>query len=408
MIRDLFRANRGQSSIEYLSSYGWVILIGVIALVVIWQTGLFTPVEEGRRAIGFSQLSPTDWGVSYEESQFYMRIRNDHGNDIWVYQGNLSVVVGPVKCQPIDYSMYLESGQSMNIDIDCTSTDPAKPGIRDRFEPGDNYEAEVSITYVDATTGAEHRSVGFVYGSIIGKLDISTISSTIPTNETASTTTTTILGCDKDSYVAPPPGGSLWTAVSDITGVAFDPSPSVPCDGVITLYINWTGSHGRDPNHWVFFIDNATESADSTFADVPLDKDYETQGSCISMVDTPDYAGTTYTMKVEIPFPGPTRAAELGIVDGLHNFTLYAEDKGGYNYPLETGSGFEDMADAMWSIPDFLVYNCGTSVVHPYLTCPNPNATTTGVVIFNGTHWKNETGHIFWNCSAPGWPGIIG
>ncbi|MFH1126421.1 MAG: hypothetical protein V1703_04805 [Candidatus Altiarchaeota archaeon] len=57
---------KGQSAIEYLASNAWVIIVAMIALLVLWQLGVFTPPQPRRGSMGFSQLTPIDWAVSVE------------------------------------------------------------------------------------------------------------------------------------------------------------------------------------------------------------------------------------------------------------------------------------------------------------------------------------------------------
>ncbi|MFC2154601.1 hypothetical protein ACFLRC_03860 [Candidatus Altiarchaeota archaeon] len=392
------RRRRGQAAIEYLTSYGWVILIGIIAIVIVWQSGLLQPPPEGRKAIGFSQLKPTDWGAYYEENQFTLRLQNEGGDNAWIYIDGLDVKVGPVDCDPNDYAMPISSGESKPMYVHCAGP----PSIQDRFKPGDDYVAEVTITYTNARTEQEHTSVGTIYGSIIGIPQIGDTTSTSTTSTSPTTTTTSIIVCSGDSWISSP-GGSADDSISEIRSVEFVSGIDVDCGGEMELVINWTGCHGPGydyETHWAFFIDNDSEINQVLDATVPIDTDSDIwqspySGSCKTVIDHEDYCPTNYTMEVSIEFPDNNTAAELGITNGLHNFSIYGETTGGYGIPLE---GFEINADVFQNYT-IVVYNCGIANMSVELKCP-PDGWT-----FNGTEWLN-TSMLPEDCNATGWPGF--
>ena len=69
---------RGQSSLEFIVTYGWVILVIVIGLVVVWKMGILKPpVEEKRGTLGFSQVYVTDFSASSVANEINLNVKNE-------------------------------------------------------------------------------------------------------------------------------------------------------------------------------------------------------------------------------------------------------------------------------------------------------------------------------------------
>jgi len=55
-----FNSRKAQAAIELLTSYGWVILAGIGAVVLLSQMGTFTASSCDKSKMGFSQVVPVD------------------------------------------------------------------------------------------------------------------------------------------------------------------------------------------------------------------------------------------------------------------------------------------------------------------------------------------------------------
>jgi hypothetical protein len=56
--------SKGQVAIEYLTNYGWIILVGLTATIALSQMGAFNPASCEKVRNGFSQVVPVDWIAS--------------------------------------------------------------------------------------------------------------------------------------------------------------------------------------------------------------------------------------------------------------------------------------------------------------------------------------------------------
>src|SRR3989338_9887153 len=91
------RAKKGQSILEYLYTYGWMILVVLVALLILWQMGVFKLPVFKRGYLGFSEVLPTDWGV-YNTNEVYLKFVNYAGVSVTVPAGGVYLNIGVVNC----------------------------------------------------------------------------------------------------------------------------------------------------------------------------------------------------------------------------------------------------------------------------------------------------------------------
>jgi len=151
---------KGQGSLEFMMTYGWVILIVLIALVVMWQLGLFnisSRIEPG--TFGF-------WGVIVHDNKldnagfFKVTLLNNVGGNVTLLEYNVTIDRTSI-LMPCSGGCVLEPGKTKNIDLpqEAKWTSPA----------GQRYDADMAITYRDARTGANiMQSSGKIWGSTEG------------------------------------------------------------------------------------------------------------------------------------------------------------------------------------------------------------------------------------------------
>lgn len=196
-------ARKGQGAIEYLTTYGWVIIVVAVSVLILWQLGIFTPPQPKRGSLGFSQVVPVDWVVS-TSNLVYLQVQSEAGDSLVIGSGDINITIGEVTCTDIpasDISMYpltIQPGKSKRITVECSST----PSVGSRFVVGEYYEAQTRIKYRNVKSDSSHESVGKIFGPIEGPtpqatLPVESTTTTAPpsTSTTSPTsTTTTIIG----------------------------------------------------------------------------------------------------------------------------------------------------------------------------------------------------------------------
>jgi hypothetical protein len=157
---------RGQSAIEYMMTYGWAILVVLVAGIVLWQMGY---LELGRNITpdkrGFSQLTPLDWSLIINA--------NGLGNLTLIIQNNAGTVV-EIQADGTAASMTSGGTGSCTLSTALPITD-VRPGTTKKIEfvncplqvakTGEYYRVNVTIAY-QAKSGLPHRSNGVVWGPI--------------------------------------------------------------------------------------------------------------------------------------------------------------------------------------------------------------------------------------------------
>lgn len=155
-------SRRGQSAIEYMVTYGWVLLIVALVAVLLWQMGILEitkDVTPGSR--GFSQITPLDWRMT-TAGELTVTFLNDAGTILSIPAGGMLASVGPNSCTPeasvpsSDKNPY-RPGEAIQITItDCPVTGKA----------GDYYRVNMTINYNNPKSGISHQSVGVLWGPL--------------------------------------------------------------------------------------------------------------------------------------------------------------------------------------------------------------------------------------------------
>lgn len=160
---------RGQGSLEFLMTYGWVLLVILVALVVMWQWGLFSlgqRIEPG--SFGF-------WGLAVQQGnefilntdgEMHISLVNNAGANLTILTCNATVdqystqqTCGGGGCGKSSSSdCVVRAGNNTRIDMaNGNWTDQA----------GKRFDANVIFTYLDNRTGNNvHQSSGRIWGSI--------------------------------------------------------------------------------------------------------------------------------------------------------------------------------------------------------------------------------------------------
>jgi hypothetical protein len=157
---------RGQNAVEYLMTYGWAILVVLIAGVVMWQMGfldLGRNVQPGRR--GFSQITPLDWSLN-QSNHFTVVIQNNAGTILRVNDGNTAAALisgnapGQSWCTLDGSSLPIETFRPGATATIVFSDCPVGPAT----VIGSYYRVNLTIDYVNPASGLPHLSNGLLWG----------------------------------------------------------------------------------------------------------------------------------------------------------------------------------------------------------------------------------------------------
>ena len=151
---------KGQTALEYLMTYGWmIIIIGVVA-VVLWQMGIFTPQSTPPGCTGFSQITPSDWKASYTSGNLTMTLFNNAGTQINLTDVNVSVFnTNCTGAQVTNGTMRAGEYYQVVVPNNCSRAFSSL-GV------GQYYKADITIVYSNLASGIGHNSVGECHGSL--------------------------------------------------------------------------------------------------------------------------------------------------------------------------------------------------------------------------------------------------
>jgi len=152
---------KAQTSLEFLMTYGWAILIIIIIVVVAWQWGFFNPrgvVKPG--SSGFWGVKPIDF--SYKENgNLELSLKNGVGGDV-------NVTMIEVRGGGVAYTgvlptpLTVTSGSQSTYTLLGTTSKLPGGGI------GSSYDLFLSVGYNDSRTHEVYRSSGRIWGSVEG------------------------------------------------------------------------------------------------------------------------------------------------------------------------------------------------------------------------------------------------
>ncbi len=150
MMKVIFSNRSGQAAMEYMSTYGWALIVVTIAGIVFWQMGLFD--IESRITPGFSGFSvlvPSEWRLARSGSTCTLSVYLLNGagetiNAIRVKGGNL--------CVPDEAG----AGEGTL----CSKT------LSQCGAKGGSYKEMMVITYQRASDNQSFQTAGVLWGNI--------------------------------------------------------------------------------------------------------------------------------------------------------------------------------------------------------------------------------------------------
>ena len=143
---------RGQGALEFLLTYGWAILILIVAVGTLAYFDLLK-IPVSVKCISGGALYCEDAGVLYEESQINLVFRNNAGSDV------SDIIVDVLNCVDITYSPTAEpvrDGERWRATLLCGG-----------ITKGDQ-SAEMKVTYKSVRSGLTFTSTATLSG--IGEL----------------------------------------------------------------------------------------------------------------------------------------------------------------------------------------------------------------------------------------------
>ncbi len=159
------RPMRGQSAVEYMMTYGWGILVVLVAGVVLWQLGFLDiskNVTPDKR--GFSQLVPLDWGLA-SDGTLNMIVQNNAGTIIEIEQAGTEANMmadGTGSCTapviPAAPDNQMRPGATMQLTYTACPLDSTKVGTY--------YKVNVTIGYTNRASTLTHKSNGVLWGPL--------------------------------------------------------------------------------------------------------------------------------------------------------------------------------------------------------------------------------------------------
>jgi len=176
------KLSSGQSGVDSLLSSGWVVIVGVCAIIVLSQMGAFRSAPCSKNSFGFSQVVPTDWAAYRENNIAVISIENWAGDPVDLSESRVSI--GDVTCSNVS-PITLNSGDRAILVLECSQN----PGLSDKYLSGDCYTGSVSFTYFNARTQNPGYSKGKVSGPVEDSfMSLPSTSSIISTSSSSSTT----------------------------------------------------------------------------------------------------------------------------------------------------------------------------------------------------------------------------
>ncbi|MBD3387909.1 MAG: hypothetical protein GF416_02570 [Candidatus Altiarchaeales archaeon] len=150
---------RGQGSLEFIMTYGWVLLVLLVVVVVMWQWGLFdigASVDPGSFGFWGLVVAQGNEFILDESGSLQVSLLNNIGYNITLF--NYSATIDGVykqceACTPL----VIEPGENEVIQLDHFEW--GRPS-------GKRFDAFLVLQYNDSRTGGEvYQSSGRIWGN---------------------------------------------------------------------------------------------------------------------------------------------------------------------------------------------------------------------------------------------------
>ena len=152
---------KGQSTLEYLITYGWAILIIVVIAAILWYFGVFNPSRwAGKQATGFTRFVVDDFTVTNKTPDGLANVTMLMGslNDKTIT--NITITA----CQIGDTCASVANYSNNSWSPTERKTVTILNATNSTVSIGDDYRIQVNITY--KLSGVQHVDSGFITGKV--------------------------------------------------------------------------------------------------------------------------------------------------------------------------------------------------------------------------------------------------
>lgn len=169
-------ADKGQSALEYLMTYGWAILVIIGAGVAMWQLGYLgqgPPITPGRQ--GFEEVTPVDWYVAADwaatdvrGARSIIRFKNDARFRILLQNMSLQIETPQeIQCYSGTYAAReMPPGGHFTVEFYMNGEQEDSCDGLLSGRPGEYYRARLSVEYLNMQSGLPHQSIGEIWGPL--------------------------------------------------------------------------------------------------------------------------------------------------------------------------------------------------------------------------------------------------
>jgi len=291
----------GQSSLEFLSGYGWAVIVAAVAIYVFAQSGVLNPAGRFHPTfLGFWGIVPTD--CYYDVNGDLVLSFQNQVKDGDVNITELNVTDGGVSYR-FGMNQRLTEGNVYKLVL-FSSVTGLKGG-----SAGDGYKLIVSVDYVDnnLASGDRFRSAGTITGNIekepvkLGPTTTftttttaPTTTTTLPTTTTTSTTTTTICASYAGSLISYPDASSVrffyafydsyWGYGSGMNSVPYNDNKVITKVSLPGSYDFTSAGSTHENTYYDLYYSNADGSFNANGAYLTIDC-YSSNPGCGCAVD---------------------------------------------------------------------------------------------------------------------------
>ncbi len=143
---------RGQAAIEYLMTWGWMIVVIAVVSAALYSLGVFNPSTWVQKSVrGFSSFSVEDWVLSSTSLTVTLASKEDSKINVT----EISASSDTVSCSGAQ-SRVLNPGEKATLTAACTGVPPAGTGVT----------LEVTVSFRDLESGLYHRDYGYLTGKV--------------------------------------------------------------------------------------------------------------------------------------------------------------------------------------------------------------------------------------------------
>ncbi|NOZ82062.1 MAG: hypothetical protein GXO63_02835 [Candidatus Micrarchaeota archaeon] len=143
---------KGQAAVEYLMTYGWMIVAVIVISAALYSLGVFNPstwVQKNAR--GFSAFEVKDWSITQSGLNLVLGVKTTSSVNITSVEANFetgscSSSVGR-KALP---------GETVSLQVSCTNVPSA----------GTLVNLNTTISFVNLDSGLSHRDYGILTGKV--------------------------------------------------------------------------------------------------------------------------------------------------------------------------------------------------------------------------------------------------